>query len=51
MGVEPVKIICVIILSFGVALMNSPQLLLLPKKGNKQVKGKFVILKDRSNKK
>ena len=44
MGVGPAKIIFVVILSFEVVLMSSPNIMIAVKKVNKQVLGKFVIL-------
>jgi len=44
MDVVPAKIIFMIVLSFEVTLVSSPNILIVTKKVNKQVKGKFVIL-------
>ena len=54
MGVAPTKIIFVVILSFEVVLVSSPNIIIVTKKVNKQVRGKicnFTINRDLSNKK
>ena len=44
MGVAPAKIIFMVILSFEVALVSSPNVVIVTKKVNKYKEGNFVIL-------